>query len=248
LLQELNESRIYALKQIWNEYVDLELNVLRDSKTHLDLSCQTIKKIDAHTDAQLFIKYNEKSWKDPPDFVFESSPTFADTLPNLISAIEEKRKQIIGLKSLKEAYGNNPKLGDFDAVTDVRETDGRSHNFKNAAFTIPTTCDLCQNTIWGIAKQGFTCKGELNRGTITSRTSSTIVSPWGTMSGKKGARKRVIGETLSSSTDELSVTTGDVITVIEPDGNECNLALHNGQDGLVPASYIEYQTLDSNDY
>ncbi|CAG8717242.1 15714_t:CDS:2, partial [Dentiscutata heterogama] len=25
-------------------------------------------------------------------------------------------------------------------------------------------------------------------------------------------------------------------------------ALHNGQDGLVPASYIEYQTSDSNDY
>lgn len=34
-----------------------------------------------------------------------------------------------------------------------------AHDFKSAAFTIPTTCDLCQNTIWGLAKQGFTCKG-----------------------------------------------------------------------------------------
>ncbi|CAG8627980.1 13940_t:CDS:10, partial [Cetraspora pellucida] len=354
LLQELNESRIYAMKQIWNEYMDLELNVLRDSKTHLDLACQTIKKTDARTDSQLFIKYNEKSWKDPPDFVFMSSPTFTDTgefvsdenthvflnnqlsksgrkLPNLILTIEEKRKQIIGLKSLKEAYENNPKLGDFDAVTDnlheaIREvtiletlrktcqtevdsiiqvigdseTDGQSHNFKNAAFTIPTTCDLCQNTIWGIAKQGFTCKdcgynchakcemkvppnctkrkGELKRGTITSGTFSNIVSPWGTLSGA-GAHNRVMDKTISNlsssstndkeegetwiatvlydytadSNDELSVTTGDVITVIEPDdGTGWVKALHNGQDGLVPASYIEYQaeyqTSDSSDY
>ncbi|CAG8767014.1 2962_t:CDS:2, partial [Dentiscutata heterogama] len=85
--------------------------------------------------------YNEKSWKDPPDFVFESSPIFEDTgefvidentqvylnnqlskskrkLPNLNSTIEEKSKQIVGLKSLKEAYENNPKLGDSEAVTD----------------------------------------------------------------------------------------------------------------------------------
>lgn len=37
--------------------------------------------------------------------------------------------------------------------------DAQSHDFKSASFTIPTTCDLCQATIWGIAKQGFTCKG-----------------------------------------------------------------------------------------
>ncbi|KAF0420928.1 FCH-domain-containing protein [Gigaspora margarita] len=348
LLQDLNESKIFALKRIWNEYVNLELNVLRDSQTHLDLACQNIKKIDARTDSQLFIKYNEKSWNDPPDFVFESSPTFADTgefvidentqvflnnqlskskrkLPNLISTIEEKSKQIVGLKSLKEAYENNSNLGDSEAVTDnlheaIREvtimetlrttcqtevdsiiqvidneTDGQSHNFRNAAFTIPTTCDLCQNTIWGIAKQGFTCKdcgynchakcemrvppnctkkkGELNRGTITSGTFSNIVSPWGTMSGIS-SNNRVIGETISNissstndkeegetwiatvlydyiaeDTDGLSVTTGDVITVIElDDGTGWVKALHNGQDGLVPASYIEYQNLDSNDY
>ncbi|CAG8633452.1 10160_t:CDS:10 [Dentiscutata erythropus] len=331
LLQELNESKIFALKRIWNEYVDLELNVLRDSQMHLDLACQTIKNVDARTDSQLFIKYNEKSWKDPPDFVFESSPIFEDTgefvidentqvylnnqlsksnrkLPNLNSTIEEKSKQIVGLKSLKEAYENNPKLGDSEAVTDnlheaIREVTIletlRTTCQTEAAFTIPTTCDLCQNTIWGIAKQGFTCKdcgynchakcemkvppnctkrkGELNRGTITSGTFSNIVSPWGTMSGIS-SNNRVIGETVSNisssstndkeegetwiatvlydyaaeDTDGLSVSAGDVITVIEPDGNEYGTgwvkALHNGQDGLVPASYIEYQTSDSNDY
>ncbi|KAI8144182.1 hypothetical protein BJV82DRAFT_608592 [Fennellomyces sp. T-0311] len=32
------------------------------------------------------------------------------------------------------------------------------HVFKASSFTIPTTCDYCNNTIWGISKQGLTCK------------------------------------------------------------------------------------------
>lgn len=33
-----------------------------------------------------------------------------------------------------------------------------SHDFKASSFTIPTTCDYCGNTIWGLSKQGMTCK------------------------------------------------------------------------------------------
>ena len=40
-------------------------------------------------------------------------------LTKLTSEIETKRKEIDGMESLKEAYENNPKLGDSDAVTDV---------------------------------------------------------------------------------------------------------------------------------
>ena len=40
-------------------------------------------------------------------------------LTKLSSEIESKRKEIDGMESLKEAYENNPKLGNSDAVTDV---------------------------------------------------------------------------------------------------------------------------------
>jgi hypothetical protein len=35
----------------------------------------------------------------------------------------------------------------------------QNHDFKASSFTIPTTCDFCSSTIWGLSNKGFTCKG-----------------------------------------------------------------------------------------
>ena len=32
------------------------------------------------------------------------------------------------------------------------------HDFKSASFAIPTTCDFCGSTIWGMSRKGFHCK------------------------------------------------------------------------------------------
>lgn len=34
----------------------------------------------------------------------------------------------------------------------------QNHDFKSSSFTIPTTCDYCNNTIWGLSNKGFTCR------------------------------------------------------------------------------------------
>ncbi|CAJ0912357.1 1878_t:CDS:2, partial [Entrophospora sp. SA101] len=140
-LQDLNESRINALKQIWDDYVDYELSSLRESKQHLELARQVIREVDSRTDSELFVEYNKKNWEEPSDFVFEDSVNHSNNdelvddenakvflnnklskakrkLYTLIPEIETKRKHIDGMDSLKEAYENNPKLGGVDAVTD----------------------------------------------------------------------------------------------------------------------------------
>ncbi|PKY45865.1 FCH-domain-containing protein [Rhizophagus irregularis] len=345
-LQELNESRIVALKSIWDDYVNFEISVLEESKNHLDTSLQVINDVDSHIDSELFINNNKRSWEEPADFVFESSPIYSDTeelvddensrvylsnklskakrnLTKLTSEIESKRKEIDGMESLKEAYENNPRLGDSDAVTDnlhrtIREYttletnrvkyqtqvesiveaigdighDQESHDFKNASFTIPTTCDLCQTTIWGIAKQGFTCKdcgyncharcemkvppictkekGKIVKGLVRSETFSNPASPWGTISSMSNYTlsgesapsilsvteiteredvwtAEVLYDHVADTKAELTVSTGDIITVFEPDdGSGWVKAFHNGKEGLVPASYIEYQNLTTD--
>ncbi|CEG76507.1 Putative CAMK/CAMKL/BRSK protein kinase [Rhizopus microsporus] len=34
----------------------------------------------------------------------------------------------------------------------------KNHDFKQSSFTIPTTCDYCNSTIWGLSNKGLTCK------------------------------------------------------------------------------------------
>ncbi|RHZ77479.1 hypothetical protein Glove_177g134 [Diversispora epigaea] len=352
-LQELDGSRTSALKRIWEDYVNLELNVLNDSISHLNSARRNVQSINDHKDSELFIKYNKhNNQEEPPDLKFVSSSSFDDDdvlvndedasvflsnklsksrqrLSELTQEIEAKRKQLDGLLSLKDAYENNHKLGDSDTVTeDLYETirnvtlletslvsyqtevdsiieaigDGgfeiQPHDFKSAAFAIPTTCDLCQNTIWGIAKQGFTCKdcgynchakcemkvppnctkqkynraAHGSRATIYSETpssppsraqsepskyksisrSASSVASTSKVNKVKVAKvevdenletwtANVLYDHVADSISELTVSSGDVITVLEPDdGSGWVMASTDGKSGLVPAAYIEY--------
>ncbi|KAL0072954.1 hypothetical protein F4703DRAFT_1901465 [Phycomyces blakesleeanus] len=57
--------------------------------------------------------------------------------------------QMVKVKSEIEVIVQN--IGDEGLKT-------TGHDFKPVHSQFPTTCDLCSNTIWGLSKQGFTCR------------------------------------------------------------------------------------------
>jgi len=70
-MQELNESRVRAVKYIWDEYLDLEASTLSSSEQRLEIIRQALEEVDEAADSELFIKFNKRDWQEPPDFDFE---------------------------------------------------------------------------------------------------------------------------------------------------------------------------------
>ncbi|KAJ3272404.1 hypothetical protein HDV01_005587 [Terramyces sp. JEL0728] len=100
--------------------------------------------------------------------------------------IKSMEKGIVGLESLVATYRKNPLQGDADKelleegksiflaklslynvqneIQCITKTiggfppDSSPHKFKNDSFPLPTTCDYCQQTIWGVSKAGISCQ------------------------------------------------------------------------------------------
>ncbi|KAH9985527.1 hypothetical protein BJV77DRAFT_1061951 [Russula vinacea] len=102
--------------------------------------------------------------------------------------LESKRKETEQAMSFVNAGTGNPSSGSVDAIeglldaqhqvtlyevshsileTEIRiietaldgdEGSQRPHMFKGSSFTIPTECGYCATSIWGLSKQGKTCK------------------------------------------------------------------------------------------
>ncbi|KAI9598558.1 hypothetical protein BDF19DRAFT_419578 [Syncephalis fuscata] len=121
-----------------------------------------------------------------------------------------------------------------------------AHEFKPASFTIPTACDYCAATIWGISKQGYSCK---DCGYNCHTKCEMKVYPDCTKR-PGGHLERLAKPTIAIATvlydydanteQELSVNAGGIVTVIEPDmGTGWVRVELNGQEGIVPASYVQ---------
>ena len=78
-LQDLNETRVTKLNNIWAIAAALETATLKRSVDHLNNLSTEIPRNNPSLDSGMFCHHNMVQWQDPPDFVFEPSPVWLDS-------------------------------------------------------------------------------------------------------------------------------------------------------------------------
>ena len=329
-LQAANEHRIHAVKTYMSDYLALETEATTTYQKLIMNILTQVKAISPEQDSNTFLHYHRNSaWVEPADFKFEPTLLWKDT-PDLVTdeqakiyltnklakfrlkleqtlvEIENKHKELDGLRNLYDAYLKNPKTGDPDEVNEnmietiraitlleLQKTryltsintltasigeadDSRRHTLAKSTFAIPTTCDYCQEKIWGLTQQGMTCKdcgynchakcelkvppycqttkpalasslqsklskSNLNLAEVTRSPSLQLTSnPTSPQQLVPGNKARAVYRYEATNADELTVASGDVVTVVEPDSMDGWIKVElKGKSGLVPLDYIE---------
>ncbi|KAI9443492.1 hypothetical protein H4582DRAFT_2072520 [Lactarius indigo] len=156
--------------------------------------------------------------------------------------LEEKRKVAEQAMSFVDAGSGNPSSGSVDAIdglldaqhqvalyetsqsileTEIRiietalggdEGSQRPHSFKSSSFTIPTECGYCATSIWGLSKQGKTCKAcGLS---VHSKCELKLAAD---CSGVRGVRQKVTdSESVSGSSPTLSRSSSRASSTVLP--------------------------------
>lgn len=163
-------------------------------------------------------------------------------LQELKPLLEEKRKEAEQAMSFVDAGSGNPSSGSVDAIdglldaqhqvalyetsqsileAEIRiietalggdEGSQRPHSFKSSSFTIPTECGYCATSIWGLSKQGKTCKAcGLS---VHSKCELKVAAD---CSGVRGVRQKVTdSESVSGSSPTLSRSSSRASSTVLP--------------------------------
>ncbi|KAI9357879.1 hypothetical protein BD770DRAFT_420032 [Pilaira anomala] len=110
----------------------------------------------------------------------------------------------------------------------------QNHDFKSSSFTIPTSCDYCKGTMWGISNKGFTCRA---CGFNCHAKCEMKVAP--NCSKVKGQ----INPQPSISSSNVSILTAPSIrSVRKPSFNESTRTMSTGAVSIAPttSSYTNY--------
>lgn len=78
-LQDLNETRVTKLNNIWAVAAALETATMKRSVDHLTHLSTEIPRNIPSLDSGMFCHHNTVQWQDPPDFAFEPSPVWLDS-------------------------------------------------------------------------------------------------------------------------------------------------------------------------
>ncbi|CDR48774.1 RHTO0S20e01112g1_1 [Rhodotorula toruloides] len=198
-------GRLLAIQQESGEKFLQAVGKAKDVLSVVDVEADQQKFVDQHS-ATLTAAYEH-----PVDLIFEECPVWHDTdefattpaaitylqnvkvkaltrVAEISPAIETKRRDISGLRNLRETYEQAKGLGGdtvavienlynvthettllelqqselqasvelIDATLgDDASSDLRPHEFKSSSFVTPSTCAVCESSVWG---KGMSCK------------------------------------------------------------------------------------------
>ncbi|KAF2278671.1 FCH-domain-containing protein [Westerdykella ornata] len=77
-LQDLSETRVQKLNDIWSLAAQIETSTLRRSIEYLNHLSAEIPRNDPRLDSMMFVRHNAGPWQEPADFQFEPSPVWHD--------------------------------------------------------------------------------------------------------------------------------------------------------------------------
>lgn len=78
-LQQVNESRVALLNNLWNKSVELERSFMNRCESNLQAMEGIVAQNNPGLDSAMFVKHNiNNSWKEPQDFHYEPSPIWHD--------------------------------------------------------------------------------------------------------------------------------------------------------------------------
>jgi len=104
LLQDLNESKILLLNDIWKAANDSELEFGENIKGRLTKSNDVISHNKPSLSTAMFIKHNLKNWKEPNDFQYVPSPIWHEDETFAVPSESEVQDLRIKLKQAENDY------------------------------------------------------------------------------------------------------------------------------------------------
>lgn len=106
LLQDLNESRIFFLNDIWRSAKDLEVAAGDRIHERLNTADTVVSQNLPSLSSTMFIKHNLKQWKEPADFRFEPSPVWHDDEKFVVVTQKELSDLKVQLAKAEQTYNH----------------------------------------------------------------------------------------------------------------------------------------------
>lgn len=106
LLQDLSESRIFFLNDIWRSARDFEVSAGERVQQRLNTADSVVSQNLPSLSTTMFIKHNLKQWKEPKDFCFEPSPVWHDDEKFVVTTQTELTDLKVKLAKAEQTYNH----------------------------------------------------------------------------------------------------------------------------------------------